>query len=201
MPRKVKERSPANRLVVALRKALGITQVELARDYLKCAWGTVARYETTHPPKGDALLKFFNVVDLSAAEVEKEFRAAKEMRVKEELLKKCDHLHQLGDRFLALYFEEQLDTLPKTLFFMSPTRWQEPCAYLIAKLKGGDAYLAALAFLNLKAWAEGTDERKSAAAQAAIRALKQESVRLGESPDLDIPKWQTFIPDDAEVKG
>jgi hypothetical protein len=63
MPKSRIERSPVSAAITSLRRELGITQVEFANTVLHMSWATVAKYETTHPPKGDQLLNLLRIVN------------------------------------------------------------------------------------------------------------------------------------------
>ena len=55
------QRDAASTAVSDLRLAMGMTQQRFAVEVLKTAITTVARYETTHPPRGDALLRLAKI--------------------------------------------------------------------------------------------------------------------------------------------
>ena len=80
------QRHAASAAVIRLRKALGMTQQRFAVEELKSALNTVARYETTNPPRGDALL-----------------------RLREIARKKG--LHEIQDEFQMLYLDDLLASL------------------------------------------------------------------------------------------
>ncbi len=58
-----KRRHAASAAVIALRQAMGMTQQRFAVVALKTAITTVGRYETTHPPRGEALLHLAKIAD------------------------------------------------------------------------------------------------------------------------------------------
>jgi len=55
------KREAASEALIELRQAMGKTQQEFSTYILNSAINTVARYETTHPPKGDALLRLARI--------------------------------------------------------------------------------------------------------------------------------------------
>ena len=67
----MRQRCELGAAVVSLRKALGMTQQRFAVEALKTAISTVARYETSHPPRGKVLIRLSqiakrnNFVDIS----------------------------------------------------------------------------------------------------------------------------------------
>jgi transcriptional regulator with XRE-family HTH domain len=56
-----KKRSDASEALIALRKAMGKTQQTFAVEVLKTAIGTIARYESSDPPRGDVLLRLRDI--------------------------------------------------------------------------------------------------------------------------------------------
>lgn len=57
------QRNAASAAVIDLRKALGMTQQRFAVEALESALNTVARYETTNPPSGEALLRLAKIAE------------------------------------------------------------------------------------------------------------------------------------------
>jgi transcriptional regulator with XRE-family HTH domain len=55
-----KERHPASKAVIDLREAMGMTQADFSR-VIGRAETSVARYETSHPPRGIALLELAQI--------------------------------------------------------------------------------------------------------------------------------------------
>src|SRR4051794_11152584 len=55
------QRNAASAAVLSLRQALGMSQQRFAVQELKSALNTVARYETTNPPRGEALLRLAEI--------------------------------------------------------------------------------------------------------------------------------------------
>jgi len=57
----MKRKAPASEALVSLRKAMEKTQTDFAVGVLKCAISTLARYETSDPPRGEVLLKLADI--------------------------------------------------------------------------------------------------------------------------------------------
>jgi transcriptional regulator with XRE-family HTH domain len=57
MRREGRERSLASKDVIALREELGLSQARFAAEVMNLSWASIAKYETTHPPKGEQLLR------------------------------------------------------------------------------------------------------------------------------------------------
>jgi predicted transcriptional regulator len=64
--REGKQRDPASRAAIRLREELGMTQDRFAKEVLGLSWASVAKYETTHPPKGEQLLRLMDVAALAS---------------------------------------------------------------------------------------------------------------------------------------
>lgn len=54
-------RQPVSQALVDLREGLEMSQQRFAVEILNCAVGTVARYETFAPPKGEMLLRLMSI--------------------------------------------------------------------------------------------------------------------------------------------
>jgi hypothetical protein len=152
-----KPRNAASAAVIALRKALGMTQQAFAVEVLKTAITTIARYETSHPPRGDALLRL-----ASAAEDRMRTSAHGE------------DLLRLRDEFRRLYIEEVLSSLGFSLL-MAPRSDADggPYGYLLLKLDGLEQLGAAQSFLSVIATLKSTDAERQKIATSALRSLKQ----------------------------
>jgi transcriptional regulator with XRE-family HTH domain len=106
-----KIRNAAREAIIELRKSLGKTQQSLAVDVLKTAVTTVARYETSHPPSGEALLRLANIA--------------------------ADHGKiELSEEFKFLYLEEVLQTLNFNLIVSKAQPGRDTKGYLILRLSG-----------------------------------------------------------------
>jgi len=81
------QRNAASAAVIGLRAALGMTQQRFAVEVLQSALNTVARYETTNPPSGEALLRLAKIADENA-------------------------LSDLAARFRRLHLDENLSNMP-----------------------------------------------------------------------------------------
>jgi len=57
----IKKRDEASETLIALRRAMGMTQAQFAVVVLETAVTTVARYETSHPPQHELLLRLANI--------------------------------------------------------------------------------------------------------------------------------------------
>jgi transcriptional regulator with XRE-family HTH domain len=73
----MRQKSPVSQALADLRKAMGKTQQEFAVHVLDCAISTLARYETSDPPRGDVLLRLAEIADKAGQQGQAEaFRAA-----------------------------------------------------------------------------------------------------------------------------
>jgi hypothetical protein len=88
------KREAASKAVISLRAALNQTQAEFAVTTMKVAVTTVARWETTHPPTGETLLRLKQIARRSA------------LRAGERDPKKLPLFLRLEQTFERLYFDE-----------------------------------------------------------------------------------------------
>lgn len=79
-----KMRHPASEALVTLRAALGMTQSEFSRNILSTSKITLARYETSHPPSGDLLLR---LAAIAAKHGQRELQRTFQILYYEELFK------------------------------------------------------------------------------------------------------------------
>lgn len=79
-------RDPASEAVIALRKAMGMTQQKFAVKAMECAVTTVGRWESFLPPHGETLLTLARVA------------------------RKYKH-NRISDRFLVLYLDEAIQAV------------------------------------------------------------------------------------------
>jgi transcriptional regulator with XRE-family HTH domain len=115
-----KTRNTVRRAVVELRNALGLTQQKFA-GVLNTAVTTIARYETSHPPSGKALLRLAEIAHEKG-------------------------LLDLSGQFRLMYLDEVLDDE----YWSEPNvRWWSPAegsphGYLLMKFSGDDQLQRAL---------------------------------------------------------
>ena len=86
-----KGRDVRSQAVIDLRGKMGITQQTLAVEYMHSAITTVARWESSHPPRGEALIRLA------------------------ELAKKHRHM-EICRIFLAAYLQQVLGCMSKPLY-------------------------------------------------------------------------------------
>ena len=55
---------------IRLREEMGLTQERFAKEVLKMSWASVAKYETTHPPKRKQLLRLAQIAASEANRVQ-----------------------------------------------------------------------------------------------------------------------------------
>lgn len=134
-----KNADATKRAVIALRKALGKTQQTFAVEILKTAITTVARYETSHPPRGEVLLRLSDIAQSHG-------------------------FSDLASEFRFLYLDEVFANLGFNL--ISEPFAAEPRGYLVMKLKGQKEIADARRFLlgGLGPIEEGSNEDQIAKA-------------------------------------
>src|SRR5260370_15668976 len=88
MKRNEVTRDAASAALIALRKAMVLTQQRFAVEVLKTSIGTVGRYESNGPPQGDALLRLGH---LASAHGQHAIASLFEFLYMEETLKKLSY--------------------------------------------------------------------------------------------------------------
>jgi transcriptional regulator with XRE-family HTH domain len=158
MPEREKQRNETSSAVIALRKAMGMTQQRFAVEALNVAIATVARYETSHPPRGEVLLKLAGIAKQNAS--------GNPINIAQPLI-------DLSDTFLGLYIEEVRSNLGFQLLF-SPGRGKEGAyGYILDKLTGRDEIAFAQDFLTVKRCLDSTDPDCKAQVSGARVALSE----------------------------
>jgi hypothetical protein len=153
-------RSDASQALVRLRESLpgkkgkrGITQQSFATQIYDCAIGTIARWETTDPPAGEALLKLRQIAHEYG-------------------------LRDIADTFQRVWLEEVHRALGH--FAARITLIGEPgtAGLLVATLPAGPGTRAAKDFLTLLQHYESGKEPYKAAAIKIFKAM-QDAARTG----------------------
>jgi DNA-binding transcriptional regulator YiaG len=149
-----KQRSSGSQAVIALREALGKTQQTFAVEVMKTSIGTIARWETSDPPRGDALLRLRSV--------------AREQGL--------GNLEQWFERIWLQEVHKALGPGVRTLSLEGGS------GLLVASLRGEDGIAGAAAFLealqHLDSGAEGGKYRVNA--MAAFAAFRRAIGRFGD---------------------
>lgn len=159
-----KERSPASEALIALRKAMtgkkgrpGMTQQDFAVHVLGTSIGTVARYETTEPPKGDVLLKLRSI--------------AKQIRQED-----------IAETFQRLWLEEVFTLLGQDAKNMLITDPGANRSMLVASVSNGPPLRASHDFLTLVQHYESGKEPYRSAAMAIFKAMQEAASAGVEDP-------------------
>jgi hypothetical protein len=154
MKRNEKKRHAASNAVIALRNALGKTQQEFAVEVVKTAIGTVAVWETTRPPRGEALLRLADVADRAQSTDPSLFES------------KTLLLTKLGDVFRRLYLDEVKTNLGDNRGPIVGHVDGKEDFYLFIKLNGPDQLKIAWDLINLINSLRGGKRRGNAIPQA-----------------------------------
>jgi transcriptional regulator with XRE-family HTH domain len=158
-----KTRDAASEALIELRKAMGKTQQTFAVEVLGTAIGTIARYETSDPPRGEVLLRLM------------------------EIAREHDLL-ELAIRFDLLYRKEMLKSLASELAWIPATETSPAHGHLAISLPSERAVAAAQYFTTLLAQLDSADpkiERNAVSAFAMLRkaARRFENPAAGEIQD------------------
>jgi transcriptional regulator with XRE-family HTH domain len=166
-----KPRNAASEAVIALRTAMGKTQATFAVEVLKSAVTTVARYETSHPPRGDVLLRLADVADQH-------------------------QLYDISKNFRFLYLDGVKEALRgAAMFFVPQTNTQPAGGYLLPlRLEGADVVRGAQAFLDIIRARTAGDPEINKKAESALSALVFAAREINANPAGDdvkdaLAKW------------
>jgi hypothetical protein len=115
----------ASKLVIELRRVLDKTQQAFAVEFMKTAITTIARWETSHPPRGKALIRLAEIADQSGFPL-------------------------LGEEFEVLYADDMVPNLRSDVLahVSSETETEEPCGYVIFKFNERYTISRAIEFLR-----------------------------------------------------
>jgi hypothetical protein len=179
-----KGKHPASKAVIKFRESLGMSHGQFAREILKRAETSVARYETTQPPKGKTLLNLYAAAMRKAEFCRRESLTSRPRSIKhDENFKKWQLYAEIADRFLGLYYEELLREAPKNPFIVGVSRWEDSHAYVLAKLYGHPGIAAAEALLAIAPALCSENEAKRGDAELAIERFAKAVRALQELPD------------------
>ncbi len=149
-----KTRAAASEALIALRRAMGKTQQTFAVEVLRTAIGTVARYETSDPPRGEVLLRL--------SEIAGEHK-----------------LPELASKFRLFYIEDVLQALGNQITFVPGSETVPPHGYLTTSLSGDHALRGAKDFLTILA--QLRDPKLRANAISALSSLRKAAMK-GKDP-------------------
>jgi transcriptional regulator with XRE-family HTH domain len=148
-----KQRDAASEALIALRTAMGKTQAQFAVTVLETAVTTIARYETSHPPQGELLLRLADI--------------ARQQR-----------MYELQDVFRELYVKQVLRDLGFDLLTVPRTESEPEHGYLFKRLEGQHALSAAQSFILILAQLDSSDSETKANAVSAISSLREAARRF-----------------------
>jgi hypothetical protein len=145
----------------------------------------MSRYETTHPPRKDQLLKFQQI----AAEQGRSLLRNIEANVapdSEENLNRVWKLAELARTFNTLYISELIDSIGSQFFVFRDWAGEGPHAFLLAKFKGLNGMRAAMSLMNLVTALESrsTKNKRTALEILDYMEKKQEDL-IGKSKNVD----------------
>jgi hypothetical protein len=167
-----KTRDAASEAVKALRRALGKTQQAFAVEDLKSAVTTAARYETSHPPRGDVLLR---LAEISENAIPKHKASQTQ-------------LIRLRNAFRFMYVDDVLSKIGFQLALVPKKKTEPPKAYLLMKFEGPQQVLWADSFHRLFAAARSvTNPECKETALLALNSLREASRACTIDPIEDMP--------------
>lgn len=151
----------ASQALKALRKALGMTQTTFAVTVAHLAVTTVARYETSHPPKGDVLLRLAAIAEREAENVQHSAAA------------RCT-LADCRDLFRATFNEEIFPKIGTGLIQGGNG------GYLLLRLEGEEEISFARDFLETIRASHSNDPSKAQLAREALEELRSAGATVAE---------------------
>jgi hypothetical protein len=157
--------------LIALRQAMKMTQAQFAVLVLDCAITTVGRYETTHPPQGDLLLRLGKI---AKQEANKQERSAAERQI----------FIDLGDRFSELYVQDVHDRLGWDLMMIPKTEAEREHAHVLTRVNGERAIKLANYFIWVARALDAKDENEipNEALEASAAMQKAAESIMGNQP-------------------
>jgi len=144
-----------------------MSQAQFAVLVLDCAITTVGRYETTHPPQGDLLLRLAKIAE---QETFKEGRSPAEQEI----------FNDLNGRFKELYIQDAREKLGGDMLMMPRTDAEQEHAYLVTRVNGERAMTLTIDFLLVAAVLGAKDQNdtlKEALEAAAAMRRGADSIR------------------------
>ena len=179
-----KARDAASEALVTLRRAMGLSQQRFAVEVMKTAITTVARWETSHPPGPEVLLKL-------AAVAEKE------------------KLFDLRDTFRRLFVEDQTDGMGFELvlytffkgYIPSLKGGSETLGCLTLTLTNEVEANGAQDFLNVVYALRSDDPDARSAAQDALKALADAACpggKIATDPTIGNLRYQSHVTQPTE---
>jgi hypothetical protein len=142
-----KKRDAASEALISLRKAMGKTQQTFAVEVLKTAIGTVARYETSDPPRGEVLLRLRDIA-------------------------RNHEFHELAIKFELLYLDGVQKNLGSRLILIPATESEPAHGYLNVALPSAAALAGARVFIGLLDQLDDPNEEVRSDAASALLALR-----------------------------
>jgi transcriptional regulator with XRE-family HTH domain len=157
-----KKRDAASEALIALRTSMGKTQAAFAVEVMKTAVTTIARWETSHAPPPNVVLRLSEI-------------AAQQS------------LHELRDAFRKLYIDGVLAEIRSAVkavstslggFMMLPDPTSDDAMDLIAISLDGDDLAAAQSFADIIQIRHSSDPERRRLAKSALRSLRNSAAHL-----------------------
>lgn len=121
-------------VLIALRQAMKMSQAQFAVLVLDCAITTVGRYETTHPPQGDLLLR---LAEIARQEAFEKGRSPAEQQT----------FNDLRGRFKELYVEDAREKVGGDMLMIPRTDAVREHAHVLTRVNGERAMKLANYFI------------------------------------------------------
>jgi hypothetical protein len=166
---KGKERDKASQALIDLRIAMGMSQGEFADNVMGLSEISIARYETSHPPRGEQLIRFAEIADQQGR------------------LAKDNHRRQysfamIADRFRVLYVAGLVDSAPAQLTMVRASTEEPEHGYLLTKVEGEQGLRSAQNYLSILAALRSSSKAARAIAEKLVDQMEEAVDALDGNP-------------------
>jgi hypothetical protein len=197
-----KRRNPTSSALIELRKEMGMTQAQFAVLVLDTAITTISRYETTHPPQGDQILRFRDIAKEQAA---REPKGSEKHRA----------FVKLADLFSNLYVEDAMKKMGEHALISPKTDTEREHAHLLTRVNGKGAVTLATTLVLLEPYLSVDDPKALSAVdillnevrkfapqvyELTMTAVNMAALGLGPTHVIDAPATKTTQPPPAADK-
>ena len=176
MRRKGAERPEAGKAVKDLRELLGMSQADFAQS-IDMSPVTVARWETSQPPRGDHLRRLREVAEAHATALTKALHEDRSKVADPKFYSRCTAFLRIAIRFSLIHLEETVASAPQQS--MVVRRSGEPSYCLLAvRVDGEEAVDAAEALLEVIEASKGKSPSKRAKALRLLASFAQQAEEI-----------------------
>ena len=155
-----------------------MSQAQFGAEVLGLKEITIARYETSHPPKGEQLLRLQEVAQELAGKYEEKLHHRPPAEEKMRTVEKLHRFIALSRQFTALYMDELLKQHPRTFTPIPATASEDAHGYLLTKVIGVEGIIAAECFVALQKGLTSTNLKKRKIAVGLLKKMEEATFEL-----------------------